>query len=217
MPWLGPIGQLTWNLSLGLAEWWQLRRQPWWSPLRRGLRQEFADLDPDRLVRRLRGDDVGSLAYGETSPLSVLKVLESVKLPPASRVVDVGSGRGVPCLVAAALGYPSVGLEYFAVYTERSQRIAEQQNWPATFKAGSFLHSPLPPAALYMVSASAFPEEVRGQLFPLLLDTPNDSWVVTQDWVLNPPFQLTRMQQLPVSWGVAKFCYHVRPPRGASD
>jgi hypothetical protein len=207
MPWFGPVAKLTWNWSLALSEWWHLRHHPWWHQLRQGLKSEFADLDPHRLVLNLRGKQhIGSLAYGETSPLSVLQILHSLQLPPATPIVDLGSGRGVPCLVAAALGHPCIGLEYFAVYTERAQRIADRWGWPARFRSGNLLHVEIPEAPLYLVSATAFPEEFREQLLEKLLHLPACQ-IVAQDWILPAPFVFERMQELPVSWGTAKFCY----------
>jgi len=211
MPRFGLIGAVTWNLSLTLYELLSLGRQTWWWEMHRALRREFKDIDPNKMVLNMRGPQhIGSLAYGETPALSVLKMLDTVQLPAGSHVVDVGSGRGVPCLTAAARGFRATGLEYFAVYTERSQRVAEGLGWSAEFVSGSFLRGPLPKADFYLISASAFPEDVRQSLFEILCQVPADSWVVAQDWILDPPFQLERMQQLPVSWGIAKICYHRR-------
>ena len=211
MPRLGLIGAATWNFSLRLSELLSLGRERWWWQLQAALRREFRGLDTHKMVLNMRGPHfVGSLAYGETPALSFLKILNTLKLPPGSQMVDLGSGRGVPCFTAAAQGYSALGLEYFAVYTERCARVAEQCGWPAQFRSGNFLKGPLPPAQLYFISATAFPEELRQQIFQLLQQVPEESWVVTQDWVLEPPFEVERMQQLPVSWGIAKICYHRR-------
>lgn len=207
-PWLGPVGGATWNLSLSCLEWLTLGRHSWWRNMRQGLRREFADLVPNQMVVRLRGKDPGALAYGESPPLTVLRVLERLQLPDGSRFVDLGAGRGVPCFTAANNGFTCVGLEFFHPYTERCQRIARRYSWPVEFLSGNFLSHPLPAAELYWVSSSAFPEELREKLQLHLLRAPAGSWVVTQDWVLDPPFRLELSQQLPVSWGVAQFCYH---------
>lgn len=212
-PWLGPVGEVTWNLSLACLEWLRLGRCAWWRAMRRGLRREFADLSPNRMVVRLRGKDPAELAYGESPALTVLRVLNRLQLSAGSRFVDLGSGRGVPCFVAANHGYSCIGLEFFQLYTERCRRIAQEQQWPVEFLSGSFLRRPLPAAELYWISSSAFPEELRAQLQQHLLQAPIGSWIVTQDWVLPPPFTLELSQQLPVSWGIAQFCYHrLNPP-----
>jgi len=208
MSWFGPFGSMTWAASIWLNEFFQWRKCSWWWDLRRELKQEFRDLDPYRLVMKLRGPyHMGSLAFGETPPSSVAKILNTINLPKGSRVVDFGAGRGMPCLTAAALGYRSLGLEYFQVYTERSQRVAQRLNLEATFESGNFLDRPLPEADLYLVSTTAFPEETRQQLLTKLLEVSPNAWVVTQDWILGPPFVNERLQELPVSWGTAKFCF----------
>ena len=214
MPRLGLIGALTWNFSIRLSELLSLGRERWWWQMHAALRREFRGLNPNKMVLNMRGPyHVDSLAYGETPALSFLKILDTLQLPAGSQIVDLGSGRGVPCLTAAAArGYKALGLEYFAVYTERAQRVAERHGWPAQFVSGNFLRRPLPPAQLYFISATAFPEELRQQLLELLQQVPAGSWVVCQDWVLEAPFELDRMQQLPVSWGIAKICYHRRLP-----
>ncbi|MBX3166789.1 MAG: class I SAM-dependent methyltransferase [Candidatus Eremiobacteraeota bacterium] len=205
------IGALTWNLSLYLSEYFQLRKQEWWRQLKRGLKREFRDLDPNKMVYNMRGPyHVGSLAFGETPVLSVLKILQTLDLPKGSTICDLGAGRGLPCLVAAAQGYRAIGLEYFAVYTERAQRIAESMGVDAAFIAGNFLNQPLPAADAYLVSATAFPEETRAQL-KLKLDE-QARMVVAQDWILGPPWEHERMQKLPVSWGTAQFCYQRKTP-----
>jgi hypothetical protein len=200
------IGALTWNFSVYLSELIKLRNQPWWRQLKAGLKKEFADLDPNQMVYNMRGPyHVGSLAFGETPVLSVLKILETLQLPKGSTIVDLGSGRGVPCLTAAALGYRAIGLEYFAVYTERCQRIAQKMGVDASFRAGNFLHQPLPEADAYLVSATAFPEDTRAALKAKLDQQARR--IVAQDWILGPPWEHERMQKLPVSWGTARFCY----------
>lgn len=212
-PWLGPIGEATWLLTLRLMELWALGRRRWWWQMRSGLRREFRDLNPHRLVVNLRGHDPQELAYGESPPLTVLRVLQRVDLARGSRFVDLGSGRGIPCFVAHAVGLQVTGLEFLKPYVERCQRIARRYGWKIDFRAGSFVREPLPEAELYWVSSSAFPEGLRADLQAVLRGAPPGSWVVTQDWVLQgPEFVLELVQQLPVSWGVARFCYHRRQP-----
>lgn len=209
-PWFGPVGALTWNLTLGLSER-LLLREPWVRQMRAGLRREFRDLNPIAMVRRLRGKEPAELAYGETPPLSYLQVLRSLELAPGARVVDLGSGRGIPCFTAVNQGYRVTGLEFFVPYVERARRIAEAYGWPVEFRSGSFLDGDLPAAELYTVSATAYPEKLRAQLKERLLQAPPGAWIVSQDWILGEPFVHERMQALPVSWGIAHHCFQRRP------
>lgn len=205
------IGALTWNFSIYLSELVQLRNQAWWRQLKKAVKKEFRDLDPNKMVYNMRGPyHVDSLAFGETPVLTTLKILDTLQLPRGSTIVDLGSGRGLPCLTAAALGYKTIGLEYFAVYTERSERVAQAMGVDATFLSGNFLSKELPAADLYLVSATAFPEDTRAALKARLDE--RAQLIVAQDWILGPPWEHERMQKLPVSWGTAQFCYQRKLP-----
>ena len=54
------------------------------------------------------------------------RLLEVTRLPPGSRFVDLGSGRGLAALSAASLGYPACGLEFFPEYVERASGVAAE-------------------------------------------------------------------------------------------
>ena len=188
-------------------EWFKLRNYSWWRPLRAALKREFAHLDAVGLVLRESPRGPNSLTYGETPCLSVLHVLRTTGLGPGCRFVDLGSGQGVPCLTAAALGYPATGLEFFAEYIPGCQKIADELGLPARFQQADIMEADWPEADLFWLTSSAFTQSFRQRLAARLEQLPPGTLVVTQDWILDPPFSLERIQVLPVSWGMARFCY----------
>lgn len=207
---MGPWRGFTWNTALYLYEVVVMGRHRWWWRMNRLLRREYGRQDPDRWVRRLRGRSPGSLAYGETPAVCVRRVLQLLDLPAGARFVDLGSGRGVPCLTAAALGYPAAGLEYFAEHVERANRVAAALAVPATFTQGDLAEYPWPDGEVYFLAATAFPEGFRRRLEERLLALPEGTHVITHDWLLGEGFERQSSVVLPVSWGTAHYCLHRR-------
>lgn len=199
-----------WSASLNLYELLTLGRHGWWWKLHQGMHRHFRGLNPDAQVRELRGDDPGSLAYGETPAVSTLRMLQLSGLPKGSRLVDLGSGRGMVALVAAAVGYPSVGIEFFESFVERARLLAREMKVPAEFVCGDFLEAPLPEGDLYLVPATAYPESVRVPLEERLRRLPRGTRVITQDWLLGKKFQCLGSVRLPVTWGTALFTFYER-------
>lgn len=209
-PWFGPVGALTWNTSLNLYEAVMMGRHRWWWRMHWLLRKEYGRQNPEAWVRRLRGRQPGSLAYGETPAVCIQRVLNHLRLPPGTRFVDLGSGRGIPCLTAAALGYPAAGLEYFGEHVERATRIAAALNVPATFTQGELAETPWPDGEVYFLAATAFPEGFRARLEERLLALPERTHIVTHDWLLGEGFTRDATVVLPVTWGTAHYCLHRR-------
>lgn len=211
-PWLGIAGEIAWGTSLALFELCTVGRRAWWWRLHWEMFRQFRGLDPDRLVRDLRGNEPGSLAYGETPVSTARRIFELTKLPAGGRVADIGCGRGLVVLAAAQAGYQASGVEYFAQYVSRARSVAERLDLAVDLVVGDFLEVDLPEADLYMVGSTAFPEHVREVLAPRLASvSPPGAVVVTQDWFIeHPGFSRQGSLRLPVTWGTAVFTPHIR-------
>jgi SAM-dependent methyltransferase len=197
---------LLWKLSLDLHDALRFGGRRWFWKLHLGLWREYQ--------RHSLLHQEGSLTYGETATSTVVEVLSNLGLQPGQRILDLGSGRGLPVLVAASLGFESFGLEFFPEHVARSQRVADRLRLNAHFRAGDFLSLPWPEVDAYFTCSTAFQPDLRVNLRARLSDAPAGTWIVTQDWDLtgpdpeHSPFELVRSQKLPVTWGTAVFRYY---------
>lgn len=173
------------------------------------MQEEFAGVNSDELAAQAQGFGVGSLAYGETPLATCYELLR--ELPRSTRILDLGSGRGVPVLVAACLGFASpVGLEFIERHVEGAYRVARVLELDTRFIRGDFEELEWPPADLILVSSSAFSKPLRERLERKFLSSLQPGvQLISQDWVLPAPFRLVRRQLLPVSWGTAEFQHYI--------
>lgn len=209
-PWYGVLGELLWGTSLALYEACVLGRQRWWRRLHWLLFRRYRRWDPDARVVELRGQNPGSLAYGETPCLSVCRLLELSGVRPPARVVDLGCGRGLPLFTAASLGYQATGIEFMGEYLKPARDIAQELELAVEFYQGDFLKADIPPGDLYLIASTAFPEGVRQQLAQRLAEqAPPGAQVVTGDWFIeHPAYERGKTLPLPVTWGTSLFTFH---------
>jgi len=200
-------GEPAWKVSICLYELLSLgaRRAGWWR-IHRALRRHFRGLDFDRMAMEVQGACPESLAYGETPASSLLHLLKHCGLPPGSRFVDLGSGRGLTVFTACLAGFAASGIEYFPESVERSRRAAKDLGMEVDFTAGDFLEAPWPAGDVYYLASSAFGERTRRRLATRLAgELPFGALVITLDWVLDPAdFEGLNTLPIPVTWGVAR-------------
>ncbi len=206
--WGGLLGELFWNCSLTAYEMTQFGGQKWWWKLHWMLYRRYRSFDPDQAVRRLRGENPGSLAYGETPACATRKMVELMNLAPGGTLVDLGCGRGLVALVAACLGLQTVGIEIMDEYLVHAEEMASALKVEARFLRGDFLTLPLPRAQAYFAASTAFQNDLRQALADRLLDCA-PTLLVTQDWLVEQPgYQLRASMRLPVTWGTSLFTLH---------
>ena len=151
----------------------------------------YRDWDPDAALEALSEDEnLGTLAYGETPASSVRRALAMCRehFPDAFSLCDLGAGRGVLSMTAAALDWDVLAVEYM----------------------GEFLKLPLPPADIIHTAATTYPEEFRTRMADKFAsEGTSEQGFLLQDWLLDEDrFELVVGVRLPVTWGSSYFALH---------
>ena len=206
---------IMWRRSLRLYEAWSLRHLSWPRGLRKKLDSQFANSALDDPGRCERPSDI----FGETPILTLLKLLEvtdAVRPHHPTHFVDLGSGRGLSCLVAASLGYTALGYEKESDWCEKATLVSQQLSLNARFQAGDFFQHDWPSQAVYFLVATAFPQDLRDDLERRFLDLDSTSLFVVGDWSLSSDFDTLWQGRLPVDWGVIPFGVYCSSVSGAT-
>lgn len=214
-PWLGVVGEVAWGTSLALYEAILLGDRAWWWQIHYHLWRAYRDWDPDEVLARLPQEEaLGTLAYGETPASSVRRALALCRehYPDALSLCDLGAGRGVLSMTAAALGWDVLALEYLQEFLDRSQPVSQKMNLSVTWVRGDFLKLPLPEVDVIHTAATAYPQEFRAALEEKFFNegAPGQAYLL-QDWLLDDKrFEVLCGVRLPVTWGSSYFALHRR-------
>ena len=168
---------------------------------------------PRLVLARLPDQDMlESLNYGEAPASTAKKALEFCQeyFPQATTLVDLGAGRGVLCMTAAALGWNVLAVEYLNEFIRRSEPVTRSLGWSVEWVQGDFCDLPVPSTDLIHTSATEYPESTRAALAQKLsTECHSGQAILTQDWVLEDPrFEVLASQRWPVTWGTALFTLH---------
>lgn len=220
-PRFGLLGEVAWGTALGLYECVILGQKAWWWQMHGGLLRAYWGWNPDKVLADLPEEEYReTLAYGETPASSVLKMLAVCRdhFPDAESLLDLGAGRGVIAMTAAANEWDVMAMEYLREFLERSEPLTIRYGWPVQWVKGDFLLLPFPPCDIVHVAATAFPEETRSALADKLArECGPEQGIMTQDWILDEErFEPIVGLRLPVTWGSSYFTLH-RPRVLSSD
>lgn len=209
------IGEVAWGTALCLYECVMLGHKSWWWQMHMGLARAYIGWNPDKVLAQLPDEEYReTLAYGETPASSVLKMLEVCRqhFPEADSFLDLGAGRGVMAMTAAANGWDVMALEYLRVFVERSEPLTLRLGWPVQWVKGDFLVLPLPPSDIIHMAATTYPEETRAALADKFAEECGpEQGIVLQDWILDEErFEALVGMRLPVTWGSSYFTLHRR-------
>lgn len=210
---MGLIGEVAWGTSLALYEAVLLGDKAWWWQLHFHLWRAYRDWDPDAVLAGLQeGEDLGTLAYGETPASTIRRALDMCRdhMPDAFSLCDLGAGRGVLCMAGAALGWDVLALEYLGEFIRRSQPVSQKLGLSVDWVQGNFLELPLPEADIVHTAATAYPLDFRQRLAEKFLNEGNpEQGFLLQDWIIEDPrFEVVAGVRLPVTWGSSYFALH---------
>ena len=212
-PWSGIIGEIAWGTSLSLYEMVLLGDRSWWWRMHYHLWRAYRDWDPDAALEALSEDEnLGTLAYGETPASSVRRALAMCRehFPDAFSLCDLGAGRGVLSMTAAALDWDVLAVEYMGEFLKRSVPVTEKMGLSVDWVQGDFLKLPLPPADIIHTAATTYPEDFRTRMADKFAsEGTSEQGFLLQDWLLDEDrFELVVGVQLPVTWGSSYFALH---------
>lgn len=178
-----------------------------------GLLRAYRGWNPDHVLSDLPQEEYrDTLAYGETPASTVLKMLEICRqhFPDADSLLDLGAGRGIMAMTAAALDWEVMAMEYLREFVERSEPLTVRLGLPVQWVKGDFLILPFPPVDVIHVAATAFPESTRTALAnKFAAECTPEQGIVTQDWILDEErFETLVGTRLPVTWGSSYFTLH---------
>ncbi len=205
------IRATAWKRSLFLYEFAHLGGFLWWWRLRWAFFREFRGFD------EIESAQVREQIYGEIPPITVTRLLGA--LHPHGRVVDLGSGRGLPALTAASLGFRSVGVEKNGEMVERARRVGRALKLPVEWIRADFSELTLRHGDLYLSASTAFSPATRQLLLKVLQKAPRGALLVVSDWrIEQPTWLLLEEFRLPVDWGLTHFrLYRHQPGSGPPD
>lgn len=209
------MGELAWGVALSLYESCLLGHKAWWWQMHYGLWRAYLGWNPDKVLAELPPEEYrDTLAYGETPASTVLKMLEICRqhFPDADSLLELGAGRGILAMTAAANQWDVMAVEYLRVFVERSEPLTLQLGWPVQWVRGDFLVLPLPPCDIVHVAGTAYPEATRQKLADKFANECGpEQGIMLQDWILDDErFETLVGVRLPVTWGSSYFTLHRR-------
>lgn len=212
-PWLGIIGEIAWGTSLSLYEAILLWDKPWWWRLHFGLWRAYRGWDPEAVLDSLPQDEkLQTLAYGETPASTVRRALEICRqhFPEAESLMDLGAGRGVLAMTAAAHGWDVLAVEYLGEFLTRSEPISRAHKLSVQWVKGDFLKLPLAPSDIIHSAATTYPLDFRAELEAKFInECESGQGLLLQDWILEGErFEVLTSIRLPVTWGSSYFTLH---------
>ncbi len=214
---LGPfqrVKAVLWQRSLALYERWHLGSTDWYPKLKREHRRSFAGIDPHAVERLESPDDI----FGETPMLTVyhmLRWIDAAVSPLPEPFVDLGSGRGLPSLTAASLGYSAVGYEREASWVERAQTVADRLALKARFEAVDLTTARWPESGTFYATTTSWTPEQKSALFERLAEEGGPRVAILLDAPpLDRGFRHLWSRTVPVDWGRAQAELWYRESRG---
>lgn len=208
----------AWQISAELCRyglkpwWWRLRRSVWlaWfgSSPNLAVYRHLKEHNPEKVRTGGLPDDCGDLTYGETLPGTACRLLELMEADASQTVADLGCGRGIiPLTAAAAFGARAIGCDIVKEYIERGQKAAEYMKLGerAEFRLSDFTSEPLPQADIYFLSATCLSDASLNRLLNNLHKAarPGCRVVSVSQPLPTGLWQLQLRAKVPFSWGSA--------------
>lgn len=195
---------IFWRRSILLYEYWSLCSQSWYRPLRPAVSKAFSGLDPFERSRVTEASQI----FGETPVITVYHLLklasdefENRRLP----FVDLGSGRGLPCLTAASCGFTAHGYEQEGAWVSAASRAGQNLGLDCTFLEGDFRDLYWPESGTFYATATAWSACTKSLVESKFRERSSGTVLILLDWEpeLEDAYETLWAGRVPVDWGVA--------------
>ncbi|MBU8898803.1 class I SAM-dependent methyltransferase [Corallococcus sp. H22C18031201] len=187
----------------------------WWEGI---LRTPYRARRSFEVVRALQasGQRFRELVYGETPLVTALSVLKHAGVGPASRLVDLGAGRGRVLIAASWLGARAHGVELLA---EHVNRVAPRlQAAGMTLEEGDMMRADLRDATHVFTNWVALGDETKARLVAHLRGCRPGTRIVTVTRAIEAEdFPCRSRRWALFSWGLEAVWVHEYRPKDSPE
>lgn len=208
---------LFYNLGLFIVEVGLFSSYIWWWKMRVLLFLSYLSDGPYLLVRKEgRRAPVlpQNLIYGETSCLTIKKILQEAEVKPSDRFVDLGCGRGLTVIfVNQFFHIPTIGVDIIPTFIRRAEILAknlgltkvrfikENLSWVTMEQIGD--------GTIFYLTGTTFEDDLLVKITSRLELLPVGVQLITVSEKLDSTlFQLKKVKSFYFSWGKAEVFFH---------
>lgn len=204
------LENLIYNVGLKTRELKLLWRNPLWRRLQTAMALSYLTDPPWKILKRenLSGND---FIYGETPLLTAKRILEDGGAGKNTRLIDLGSGRGLVVFAGALLlDMEAAGVEAVRTFTDKSNRIREKMNLRGvTFINGDITEQNLNGYNLVYLAGTTFSDGLMKRIVGRLETMPAGTTVISLSQSLkSEAFVVVRTGAYAFSWGEGLVYFH---------
>jgi len=221
IPLVGPLWtyftSCAWDVALNLSEMAVLGRNRWyWRLHANAKRLYWKDPAVHVVMREAAAAQLPAeqCVYGETPAMSFLSMLKRIDVTADDTLIDLGCGRGLALLAAAAaFGLHGVGIDVMPTFIDRANEIARRMQLETRvhFISGDFLQQDLSRGTIFYAASTTFVRDIIDDVAARVAqqaDTTHLIRFITLSQPLLPPWKLVAKATYPMMWGRNSVYFH---------
>lgn len=223
VPLLGPLwtffSACTWDVALNATEMAVLGRHRWyWRLHAAASRLYWRDPAVHVVMREAPSSQLPAeqCVYGETPAISMLGMLKRVEITSDDTLIDLGCGRGLAVMSAAAnFGLHGVGIDVLPTFIERAESIARRLDLTprVRFIRSDFLQQDLSEGTVFYAAATTYKRDIVDEVAERVARQTASSGrrirFITLSQPLLPPWKMVGKGRYPMMWGWNNVYFHV--------